>query len=129
MFRRGFQSSAPLFDDGHGIFRGDELQAMRLSVDLSPTKTRKNQRLLSRNQMRSIQLGRNVHGQTTASQSLGGVFRVGCCRKKVAAERKEHFGIAVVHRLNSMHCIKTMFSGRAKSKFLFQAVEELIGRL
>src|SRR5947207_9932542 len=79
--------------------------------------------------MRAIKFCRNVSRQTTTPQSLSRVFSVGRRGEKISAQRKKDFRVSLVHRLNRMDRIESMMPWRPKSKFLFQAVEELRGRL
>src|SRR5882724_3602275 len=79
--------------------------------------------------MRAIKFCRNVNRQTTTLQSLSRVFSVRRRGQKISAQRKKQLRVSFVHRLNRMDRIESMMPWRTKPKFLFQAVEELRGRL
>src|SRR5688572_26867427 len=82
-----------------------------------------------RDQVRAIELCRNVRRQTTTSQGFSREFRIRRSREKISAQREENFSRMVVHRLNRMHSVQAVSSRRFKTKLLPQAVEELRGRL
>ena len=65
-------------------------------------EARQDQRVLAGDQMRAVELGRDLHGQPAALEGLGGVVRVGRGRQEVAAHADEDLDAAVVHRLESL---------------------------
>src|SRR6185503_3408297 len=69
-----------------------------------------------------------MRSQTTTPQPIGGVLSIRRCRQKISAQRKENFGLACMHRLNSAHGIMTMTAWRLKIKLRAQLVEKCIAR-
>ena len=79
------QTAFGSFYYGHRIFRAYKLRPVRLRVDFRAPEARKNQGLLPGNQVRAIQLDRNVNCQPATPQGVSGVLCVRGRGKKIAA--------------------------------------------
>src|SRR6266550_2493492 len=62
--------------------------------------------------------------QTTTTQRIGGVLSIGSCRQKVSTQRKENFGLPLMHGLNRAHRVVAMTAWWFKIEFGPQLVEK-----
>src|SRR6267154_2533817 len=74
--------------------------------------------------MSAVELGRNLHRQAAATQSLSRVFAVRRRGKKVAAQREEHLCFSIMHRLDCFDCVEAVLTRRLEIKFSRELVEK-----
>ena len=96
----------------HRVLDADELLARLLEVALRSTEARKYQSLLARDEVRAVELRRDVDGQAAAAQSPGRELRVGRGREEVSAEREEDLDAALVHRLDGLDGVEAVAARR-----------------
>src|SRR3712207_2269472 len=112
MCRGGLQAPARGVDDAHRVLDADELLARLLHVALGAAEAREYQSLLARDEVRAVELGRDVRGQAAASQSFGRELGVGRGGQKIPAEGEEELHAALVHRLDRLDGVEAVAARR-----------------
>ena len=124
MLARRPQVALRHLDDAHRILRGDELLAAGLLVALGAAQARQDERGASRDQMRSVELGRDVRGQSRGAQRRGRVLGVRRRGEEIAAESKEDLGFALVQRMDRIDGVEAMRARRGDAGGLLQRRNE-----
>ena len=116
-------------DHAHGVFDRDELIAARLGVALGATKTRQDERLFAVDEVRAIELRRDVHREITVPHRRFGELRVGGRRDEVPAQSEEDANLAVAHRAQGIHGVKAVLTRGVETELVAQLVEERVRHL
>src|SRR5271165_6969143 len=69
-----------------------------------------------------------MSSEPAALHGMCAVHGVGHIREKVAADGKEHLDVPVEHRVQRFHCVVAELLRWLKVEFLFQRVQEGLGR-
>src|SRR4051812_9915561 len=120
MFGCRRQDTARHMDDAGRVFDRDELLAGLLEILFSAAEARQDQRLLAGDQVRAIQLRRDLDGQPAAGERFGGVIRVRRRGEEVSAERDEDLYLPLVHSLDGADDVAAMLSRRREVELLAQ---------
>ena len=89
--------------------------AGRALIDFRTPETRQDQGSAPGHKMGAVQFGRDMCSETTASQRLGGQFRIRRGRQKVSAQRQEDLDLSAMHRLDAFHRVAAMVPGRVEA--------------
>lgn len=111
----------------HGIFNGNGLTSAGLHIQFRAAKAGENEGLFTHQQVRTVQLGANVHAQIQLTHRREAVFVIGHRHRKVAAEADKRSGTTVNHGLGCLHCVMAMVRGRLKAKHLLKTVQKCRG--
>src|SRR5258705_5659027 len=112
---RGFQSAARSVDHRHRIFHGDRLRTGRLKIDLRTPQAGKNERLFPDQQMRTIELGSDMHCKIEGSHRLECDFRIGHRNSKIAAKTYQSLRAPIPDRLDSLDRVVALVAMRLAS--------------
>src|ERR1700754_3472970 len=100
MFGGGFQATARGMDHRHRILNRDGLRPARLHIEFRSPKARQNKRLLCDQQMRAVELGRDMDRKVKLSHRLERSLGIGDRYCKVAAKANQSLGMTVADRLD-----------------------------
>ncbi len=96
-----------------------------VQVLLAAAERREDQRLAAVDDVRAVQLGRDVHGELGVAHRLLGDVGVGHRGDEVAAHREEHLGPAVAQRLDRLDRVEAVLARRLEVELVAQRVEEV----
>src|SRR5467141_2852517 len=116
MLGRGFQSAARSVYHRHRIFHGDRLRTGRLKIDLRTPEAGKNERLFPDQQMRTIELGSDMHRKIEVPHRLECDFRIGHRNGKIAAKTDQSLRATIPDRLDSFDRVVALVAGRLESE-------------
>src|ERR1700682_2118724 len=128
MLGRGFQSAARSVYHRHRIFHGDRLRTGRLKIDLRTPQTGKNERLFPDQQMRTIELGGDVHCKIEVPHRLECDFRIRHRNSKITAKTYQGFRSPIPDRLDSFDRVVALVAWRLEPEHARYAVEKLVVR-
>ena len=109
----------------HRIFNTHKLLAVCLQIKLCATKTWQDQGFITSDQMRTVQLGGNLHGHLAAIQTMSGICSVGRCRKKISTQSEKDFDLACVHRFDRFDCAVPMSMRRSETELCTKSMQKI----
>src|SRR2546423_7515379 len=95
-------------DDPHRVLDSYELLTRFLAINLRSTQARQDKGNLTCNEMRPVQLRRDMRSEPAFLQSPGRIFRVRRCRKEVTAHAEEELDPTVVHLPDGFYGVRPM---------------------
>src|SRR5690606_38687717 len=112
----------------HGIFdRHDLRHALGVEVDFSASEAWQDERILSRHQMRMVELGRDMNRQALAGERFRDerTVRSGPC--KIAAKADECLSRTIKHRADGAQNIMPRLARNVEAEFLSNASRNATG--
>src|ERR1700761_5706259 len=97
------------------VFGSDRLGARSLVVQLDTAETGQQIGALAVNQMASIELGGNLHGQIQPTPGLLEQSGLGNCTNEITAQPDEGADTSIEHTLASLDCIEALVLGRRET--------------
>src|SRR5262249_27979180 len=119
--RRGRQATLRRGDDAHRVLDGDELAA----VALGAAEARKDDRLPPGHEVRAVELGRNVGGETRLPERPRRDLEVGRRREEVRVHREEDVRPTLRHGADRADGVEAVAAGRLEAEGVAELAEEL----
>ncbi|GJE69507.1 hypothetical protein CHKEEEPN_1035 [Methylorubrum podarium] len=114
---------------GGGILHRHRLRTARLLIDLDAAEAGQDVGDLAADEMRAVELGRDLHGEPDAAPRLLHPPRVGDGADEVAAEPDERPHLAGQHALAGLDGVHPLLAGRLEAVHVLELVERHQRRL
>ena len=112
----GRQLAARCVHHGHGIFHRDRLWPSGLYILLGPSEAGQDDRVLANQQVRAVELRRDVDGKVQVAHRLEALLRVRQCHRQIASQAYKYLGAPIQHRFHRGDGIVPVVTGGLESK-------------